>query len=377
MLNRVQLLQKLEHIASDIFVDDGPTHQYIKTIWKELCADPLIAQKVRNAKVSWPLPSWQGKLDAVCDVQPSCDRYCLVSVDGSQIYPDRHYGLSCYLINIGQVVLQYGGSAKPVQFDSVPYVYSGYDDNELVQLSTDLINCKRQDLEFRYGAEYALRVRDERACDERSMLLLFDGSLIFWHLEAKDTALKEAFLSRYIMHLVSLYKERILTASYISFPKSRELTNIVRSYLCDFDEKNAKEVAGIERVVDAMLVRSYLKPGQRTTVFKNHARVTESYPDSVQPYFFYLHVGSEVGRVEIPAWVAQDEQLVNDVAIYIYDQCQKGSGYPVGLAEAHEQAVVKGPDRNFFYHMLTKLSIAHNRGVLSSQKAQRKRSMGV
>ncbi len=81
--------------------------------------------------------------------------------------------------------------------------------------------------------------------------------------------------------------------------------------------------------------------------------------------------------MEIPAWVAQDESMVNRIATYIYDQCTKGGGYPVGLAEAHEQAVVKGPDREFFYHLLTKMSIARKRGVVTSQKAQRKRSIGV
>ncbi len=373
MLNRIQLMQKLEEIAPNIFVDDSEAYKFVQTIWQKLCADPLLAQKLRDANVSWPLPSWEGKLDAVFDVAPRAESYCLVSVDGSQIYPDRHYGLSCYLINVGQVVLRYGGHEKPVQLSSVPYVFSGYDDEEPVQVSTELINCKRQDLEFRYGVELATALTD----DKESLLLLFDGSLIFWHLEAQDMVLKEAFLSRYIMHLMALYKQRILTASYISLTKSRELLNIVRSYLCDFDEKNNKPDQSIDRIIDAAIVRSYLREGQRTTVFKNHARVSEQYPDAVHPHFFYIHVGTEIGRVEIPAWIAQDEALVNRIATYMYDQCNKGGGYPVGLAEAHEQAVVKGPDREFFYHLLTKMSISRKRGVVHSQKAQRKRSIGV
>ncbi len=383
MLNRAQLLQKLEHIANALFVDDVETHKYIQTIWQTICADPLIAQKVRNAHVSWPLPSWNGTLDAVFEVDESPERYSLVSVDGSQIYPDRHYGLSCYLINIGYVVLHYGISTKPsvsfkpVQLYSEPYVFSGYDDDDPVEVSTELINCKRQDLEFRYGQECASQVYAQCENAEQSLLLLFDGSLIFWHLEAQDVALKEAFLSRYIMHLVSLYKKRILTASYISLTKSRELLNIVRSYLCDFDQKNETDDLDLRRIVDAHIVRSYLRKGQRTTVFKNHARVSEQYPDAVHPHFFYLHVGNEIGRVEIPAWIAQDDQLTNRIAQYVYDQCNKGGGYPVGLAEAHEQAVVKGPDREFFYHLLTKMSIERNRGVTTSIKAQRKRSIGV
>lgn len=373
MLDRIELMKKLDEIAPTIFLDETEVHQYVQTIWQQIAKDSLLPNKLRTANVSWPLPSWQGVLNAVSDITKDPGRYCLVSVDGSQIYPDRHYGLSCYLINVGHVVLRYGGHERPVELSSVPYLFSGYDDEEPVEVSTELINCKRQDLELHCGAQLATMLEDEKD----SLLLLFDGSLIFWHLEAKDVVLKEAFLSRYIMHLLVLYKQRILTASYISLPKSRELLNIVRTYLCDFDEKNLKKDQGIDRIIDAVIVRSYLHEGQRTTVFKNHARVSDQYPDAVHPHFFYMHVGTEIGRVEIPEWIAKDESLVNRVATYIYDQCAKGGGYPVGLAEAHEQAVVKGPDREFFYHLLTKMSIARKRGVIHSQKAQRKRSIGV
>ncbi len=381
MLDRAKLLQKLEYIASDIFRDNTQTYNYMQNAWKQLCADPLIAHKLKAAQVTWPLPSWQGKPDAVYDVQVGCDRYQLVSVDGSQIYPDRHCGFSCYLINIGQVVLRYGGHEKPVQFHCIPYVFARNDDQEMREVSTELINCKRQDLEFRYGVELAKQLCVELCENDRDeLLLLFDGSLIFWHLEAKDTIFKELFLSRYIMHLVQLYKSRILTASYISLPKSRELANIVRAYLCNFDEKNLQKLElpdGIDHVTDSAIVRSYIAKAQRTTVFKNHARISQLYPDCVHPHFFYLHVGCEIGRVEIPAWVAQDDALVNRVAVYVYDQCCKGGGYPVGLAEAHEQAVVKGHDRDFFYHLLAKMSISRNYGVSVSQKVMKKRGMGI
>ena len=68
------------------------------------------------------------------------------------------------------------------------------------------------------------------------------------------------------------------------------------------------------------------------------------------PHFFYMDVGAEIVRIEIPAWIARDEQKINTVAQIILNQSIKGRGYPVALAEAHEQAVVKGPDREFFYH---------------------------
>jgi hypothetical protein len=64
--------------------------------------------------------------------------------------------------------------------------------------------------------------------------------------------------------------------------------------------------------------------------------------------------------------------MVNFVASLVLDQCMKGLGYPIALAEAHEQAVVKGPDRDFFYHLIQKMSIEYNKQTFTSLKNQRK-----
>jgi hypothetical protein len=61
----------------------------------------------------------------------------------------------------------------------------------------------------------------------------------------------------------------------------------------------------------------------------------------------------------------------------VVDQVKKGYGYPVALAEAHEQAVVKGPDRDFFYHLITKLGIEQRRRTTVSFKSAKKRSVAV
>ncbi|PJF37882.1 MAG: hypothetical protein CUN55_19825 [Phototrophicales bacterium] len=120
-----------------------------------------------------------------------------------------------------------------------------------------------------------------------------------------------------------------------------------------------------------------MQPYTRSIVFKNRSIVSSLYPDHLHPHFFYLHVGTEIGRVELPAWIAHDENLVDTVARIIVDQCVKGQGYPVVIAEAHEQAVVKGPDRDFFYHVLQKMGMERQRRPIISRKSLRKRSMGI
>jgi len=51
---------------------------------------------------------------------------------------------------------------------------------------------------------------------------------------------------------------------------------------------------------------------------------------------------------------------------------KNGGGYPVALAEAHEQAVVKGPDREFFYHFLQKMGMERSHAQSISRKSLRK-----
>ena len=90
-----------------------------------------------------------------------------------------------------------------------------------------------------------------------------------------------------------------------------------------------------------------------------------------------MHVGDEVIRLEFPEWIAKNNQLVNNICSCILDQTNKGSGYPVCLAEAHEQAVVKGPDREFFYQCIERLGIKCNKKITLSQKISKKRRIGI
>jgi len=50
--------------------------------------------------------------------------------------------------------------------------------------------------------------------------------------------------------------------------------------------------------------------------------------------------------------VANDRAMVDRVHALVYDQCVRGDGYPVALARAHEQAVIRGADRRAFQRML-------------------------
>jgi NurA-like 5'-3' nuclease len=93
--------------------------------------------------------------------------------------------------------------------------------------------------------------------------------------------------------------------------------------------------------------------------------------------FFYIRLDGEVGRVEIPLWVAEDERLVELVHSTILDQCQRGLGYPVALSEAHEQAVVTGADREQFWGLVEQVLADDKMLLESSAKRQSKRARWI
>src|SRR5205823_1602462 len=101
----------------------------------------------------------------------------------------------------------------------------------------------------------------------------------------------------------------------------------------------------LEYATDALLFRRILRRGERSPLFGSRSRVLNEYRDvENRVRFFYLNTGDEIARVEVPAWVGDSPSLLDQVHALVTDQIRKGDGYPRALSEAHEQAVVRGPD---------------------------------
>ncbi|HSC24727.1 MAG TPA: DNA double-strand break repair nuclease NurA [Candidatus Babeliales bacterium] len=376
MLDRVKLLVELTRVTDQLFVDTTSSYNLAQEIWHAISKDSTFLYKVRQVNnAPWPVPLWQGNVGDIIPVERATYPHVVLSVDGSQIYPDRHNILSCCLINTGFVVLPYNCKGMRVQLLSQPTVFAGVDENGQ-PFTTDSVNCKRQELELRAGLHLGKKIKSEYS-DTAPTILFFDGSLIFWHLSSKEIHVRDQFLSTYLALLDELYHEKILLCWYISTPKSKELISLIRLYLCNFDVENKEAYALVDSVIDSGIMQNVLMPYTRSIVFSNHSSISAYYPHHLRPFFFYIHTGSEIGRVELPAWVAQDTMMVDRVAQIVIDQCIKGGGYPVALAEAHEQAVVKGQDREFFYHYLQKMGMERNYAQAISRKSLRKRSIGI
>lgn len=380
MLNHEKLFKELAHATQSFFIDYGREQTSAAHLWEQIRSDEQFARVIQ--KGSWPylVPLWQGNLDDQVCVTACLEEYCVYAVDGSQIYPDRHQGVACYLINIGTALVQYGHVAgqSRAEFSSQPFLMTALSDQAdahgSYEIHPDMVNCQRTEFEFRAGLEMS----QSPVLANKNPVFLFDGSLIFWHLDSKEEPIKNRFLTSYCALLQQLYSHRVLHAGYISLPKSRELVNLLR-IKSEMPVTQGPVVQSFNGscLVDADVVRFYLKPHHRTLVFQNRSPIVAFYPPPLRPHFFYLNNGVEIVRVEIPAWIAQDADLVSYISSIILSQSLKGNGYPVCLAEAHEQAVVKAADRELFYLMLQK--IMHEKKLVYpvSQKSMHKRSLGI
>jgi len=376
LLDHAKVLLELEHISSSIFKDVSDEFNQAQAIWQTIAHNELFLAAVQTSDFDVPLSEWHGKIGQYYAVDAKkIKSKTLIAVDGSQIYPDRHQGSTCFLINIGLVVISYGIEGRKVLFESNPMVFDGDDELSTRGYALDVVNCRREEHEFLTGVAIASKLKKECIPDEQ-LLLLFDGSLIFWHLESKDSMLRLEFLSRYCASLDALYKLQVPYAGYISVPRNKDLVNLLRFAVQEeFFKENIHVL--LDHILDVHVCSFFLEPYTRSTVFKHKSKLSLSYPEHIQPYFFYIHVGSEIARIEIPAWIAADENLVDTLAGMILDNTLKGRGYPVVLAESHEQAVVKGADRDFFYHLIQKIGLDKHRHIALSQKSVKKRGIGI
>jgi hypothetical protein len=172
--------------------------------------------------------------------------------------------------------------------------------------------------------------------------------------------------------------------SYLSAPRSGEATNFLRLKTCPQltpdckthcpGQADAAPCNRLKPLRDAVLWSALLAAGERGPLWRSNARILDDYGRH-RVYFCYLHVGLEVARVEMPEWVARDPAQLDRALSLVLSQVQKGYGYPIALAEAHNQAVVRGSDRARFFSLLEREMVkAGLRHIGTSYKEARKRN---
>ena len=351
--------------------------------------DMYIAKRDQpDTDLNWIVPEIHERLDMSYSPPPLPADYCVVGVDGSHIDVSRHIPAHCYLINIGGMALRYGSEPDARVF-STPRLYAETD--ELIirdrlapyreeTISGALLDAKRAVEELRGVLE---RLRE--LPPDLPALGLMDGSLIMFGMHRHPDfvvrhLVDEGFVG-VLDELRRIASERpVAIASYISLPRSMEVVNALRVGVCPYPVANCDLECGSVRredrpceesvggVLDRELMESLVDMNERTAVFESNAGIVRDHYGGHGVSFFYVRTEEEVGRVEVPDWVARDDTLLGMVHSLVVEQCRLGPGYPVALKEAHEQAVVTGADRRYFVELVADALEQQGLPVYSSEK---------
>jgi hypothetical protein len=354
--------------------------QYLNNAYE--CQDDLIDRQEKwRDRILFTNATPVEALETCIDIPVPPKVHTVIATDGSQIAPNHHEIAYCYLLNIGRVVLHYGQNRHPL-LDSLPEVFYRPED---LYMSRQWGIRTEEWMSFRRTASETT-VLAELACAakaEAPTLAMVDGSLIYWFLEQLPMDARDRILPPILQAWEQMRDAEIPLMGYLSASRNIESTNFLRLLACPHKVPDCKTYCPnqLEKVPckkfddlrDTTLWATRLKPGQRSALWRSNNPILELYGDQII-YFCYVHVGTEIARIEVPAWVAKNTDMLDLALGLMLAQVQKGYGYPVAIAEAHNQAVVKGGDKARFFALLEQQMIkAGLKNVGTSYKEARKR----
>lgn len=342
------------------------------------------AQLIDLARRATETKHWRGAipigepLDLALDPPVHPARLSIVAGDGSQIYPDSHGIALYYLINIGTIAFRHGSSQAPIvnTYPTVSSEAESPEDDEII--SGPVVNARRDVGELTRIADLALA---ESAA--LPTVALMDGLLALW---VQTAAIPEAEQDRvqrdYLRQLDRLRDARLPIGAFLSRPRSTNVTQL--AYLATFADPD-KALSNVvndrgpafKGLRDTTVLATWLQPGQRSALFEVAPAWNTTYRDRGHSiHFFYVNVGtatqSEIARIEVPSWIAQDRAAVGLLHAAIIEQCKVSPGYPYVLARAHEIAVVTTAERAEFEKMIaTQLTRQGLEAKLSEKQFQK------
>ncbi|GIW22363.1 MAG: nuclease [Candidatus Sericytochromatia bacterium] len=388
MLNFEKLSSKISNITLELsnesYASNARLEKALKLYEKSINNDFRLGEIISDNldKFPWPVARPFELMSNIKDKPYDLiDKYSVVSTDGSQITPNYHEIATCYLINIGKILYTYGTAEKPIQ-ESEPFIYEN--DKKFfpfanINITDDIVAIKRMLVEIEQLALLCKKAKEKGY----PAIAILDGTLIAWNITSQNLTLEvqDRILNIFLEKINDIRKLEIPLCGYISNSRRNDFVNLLRLNLCPFEEIDCKNKCSdkemcndIIPLYDRQIWVRKLKTWQRSPIFISTAKIIDKYQDN-QICFFYINAGnSEIARIEIPRWVAENDKYIDLIHYTICEQIEKGQGYPISLQEAHNQAVVKNSDKIQFYSMLSRKMINKNLKVSLSNKELKKRS---
>ena len=331
-------------------------------------------EKKRNlTSIDFPVATPLGKPINRIFCKQDIKDYIAAATDGSEIPIDFDFPLYYYVINIGKVIIKYGKDSFFFS-DSIPKIF--YKEKDLFSnVGRESLIVKGELLESKMLLQESIALSDVLESvknDKLPKVSLIDGTLIQWEVKGRNEEFKQEFIDRFQLLFEKSKKLDIPVAGYISGSHSKEIVGIVKLQ-CLNEGMNSKEIKKFDILQDVEIFHRLLKKGERSVLFRSNAPILRYYKAPV--YFFYLNVGKEIARVEIPQFVMQSDEKMELLHKLLLSQAEKGMGYPVALKEAHEQAVIhngeKSSVRQIFIELLNKEGISSKENYKSLFKQTR------
>ena len=362
--NRVEYFRALREQALETLGENANKNQYL--------LGKIQAALTQNANLRCAIPK-EDAFNQVFGLPALSETITILAADGSQINPDRHASVDYCLVNVGAIKMKYGSPSSPVItvrsrlfYDDQIYTPAGLITERLVALRRDL--RERQLLaELAQGGELPI-------------ITLTDGPLELW--VGRESELEgveyEKYFKDYLVALRELHKVGASAAGYIDRPRGDLLVRLLELALLPLDEieKAGREFRPLRGITDADLFLDLLGPGERSAVFGIQSRNAGKYTAELALHFFYLNVGRDEEhpypvRVEIPAWVVNDAQMLDNTHAVLVHQCQimGNRTYPYLLHRSHEVALVSQDEKRQLENMIS-LEIQRRLGTfnISSEK---------
>jgi hypothetical protein len=256
------------------------------------------------------------------------------------------------VINVGAIRMQPGQAVTPGETTRSLLLY---DD----PLQTSAGSLTEETVALRRDIGERLLLADLAAAETLPTAALTDGPLELYR-EPKELEEYQSLFSEYQKVLGTLASLNTAVAGYVDKPKSRLVIQTLELMLLKDNElAQAGRKPRLAGVSDADLFSPLLQPGERSPLFAIQSSSAALFASPYKPHFFYLNTGtashSHLARVEIPAWVASNDSLLNLLHGTLVMQCrQLGSRpYPYALHRAHEIAVVSFDEKQKLGEMIT------------------------
>jgi hypothetical protein len=293
------------------------------------------------------LPADEALTDTFSPPDPPPD-LTIIAADGSQINPDRNAEVNYAVVNVGAIQMSPDSGDPPstttrsqLLFDDQLYTPTGRRSEASLALMRDL--NERQIL-----AELAEQFTPP-------VVTFTDGPMELWGGVGGDSAEREDFqesLNQYLGALNSLHQHGVITAGYVDKPGSNLVVRLLEVWMTPKAQlPEIKKLRHLRGVTDAALFGEKLSAGERSPIFAIQSQLAKSYPGPLTLHFFYLNVGRAgdpyLARVEVPAWVVEDQTMLDALHATLIKQCRVMGvrPYPYLLHRAHETAVVRLPEK--------------------------------